>query len=326
VDAGLVAGGAAGRNGGFLLAGTAGFYHRTVERFGRERAAALYRLTLREMDRMTAETPEAIRRIGSVRLAIDEGERGDCRAHLEALLADGFPAERWEGPEGEGLVLPTDGTFQPVRRCRTLAQRALVRGARLFERTPALTISGNEVVTAEGKVSCRTVIVAVDGKLEAVLPELEGRVRTARLQMLATAPTDQVVPRPIYARYGWEYWQQLPDGGIALGGFRDVGGDGEWTHDIRPTRKVQRAMEDFLHDRLGVTAAVTHRWAAAASWNPSGLPLLEEVRPGVWAVGSYCGTGNVMGALAGRAVADLVSTGVSDEADLIRGKREAACQ
>ena len=39
IDAGPVAAGAAGRNGGFLLAGSYHFYHDAVERLGRERAS-----------------------------------------------------------------------------------------------------------------------------------------------------------------------------------------------------------------------------------------------------------------------------------------------
>ena len=40
VEAGRVGGGAAGRNGGFLLAGLALFYHDAVARYGRETARA----------------------------------------------------------------------------------------------------------------------------------------------------------------------------------------------------------------------------------------------------------------------------------------------
>src|SRR5687767_10318139 len=46
IDAGPVAGGAAGRNGGFLLAGGSRFHHAAGEAWGRERAAELYALTL----------------------------------------------------------------------------------------------------------------------------------------------------------------------------------------------------------------------------------------------------------------------------------------
>jgi gamma-glutamylputrescine oxidase len=318
IDAGHVAAGAAGRNGGFLLAGTSDFYHDAVQRHGREHARRIYQLTMDEVRRIADEAPEAVRIPGSLRVADSEEEADDCRRQLDALRADGFPAEWYAGPEGQGLLMPTDGAFNPLLRCRILARRAVRAGARLFEHAPAVDVRPGEVRTPAGTVRCGRVIVAVDGRLERVFPELEGRVRTARLQMLATAPTDEVrVPRPVYARWGYEYWQQLPDGRIALGGFRDAEGDGEWTEDAAPGAVIQARLEQFLRERIGVRAPVTHRWAASVGYTQTGLPLLEEVRDGVWAAGGYSGTGNVIGALCGRAAAELALTGASALADAL---------
>lgn len=304
IDAATVAGGAAGRNGGFLLAGLARFYHESVAQLGRERARAIYQVTLEQLERMRRETPEAIRRVGSLRIAEGEEEYRDCLEHLRALQADGFPAEPYEGPEGRGILIPSDGAFNPLLRCRLLAQGLLRDGVLLFEHTPALEIGSGMVRTPGGSIRCERVIVAVDGGLERLFPELAGRVRTARLQMLATAPAPEVsFPRPVYYRWGYEYWQQLPDGRIALGGFRDQGGEAEWTHEAEPGEEVQGRLERFLRERLGVRAEITHRWAALVAYTDTGWPILEEVRPGVWVIGAYSGTGNVVGAILGRQVA-----------------------
>lgn len=325
IDAGEVAGGAAGRNGGFLLAGTYDFYHDAVARHGHHRARAIYRRTMDEIRRIAAETPEAVRLTGSLRIADSDEEVEDCRHHLAALRADDLPAEWYDGPEGMGLLLPTDGAFNPLLRCRILAARAAQAGARLYEHTPAVEIGPGQVRTPRGTIRCDHVIVAVDGRLEAIFPELGDRIRTARLQMLATAPTDEVrIPRPVYARWGFEYWQQLPDGRVALGGFRDVGGDPEWTHDIDPSERVQTSLEGFLRERIGVRAPVTHRWAASVSFTSTGLPIVEEVRPGVVAVGGYSGTGNVIGALCGRAAAELALEGASELAGLLASASKTA--
>jgi glycine/D-amino acid oxidase-like deaminating enzyme len=313
IDAGHVASGAAGRNGGFLLAGTYDFYHDAVRRHGRDRARRIYGLTMDEIRRIAAETPEAVRQTGSLRVADSPEELEDCRLQFDALRADGFPIEAYDGPEGRGLLMPTDCAFNPLLRCRLLARREVRAGARLFEHAPALDVRPGEVRTPAGTVRCARVVVTVDGRLERLFPELEGRVRTARLQMLATAPTDEVrLPRPVYARWGYEYWQQLPDGRIALGGFRDAGGDGEWTHEAAPGEVIQARLEQFLRERIGVRAPVTHRWAASVGYTTTGLPLLDEVRPGVWVAGGYSGTGNVIGALCGRAAAELALTGASE--------------
>jgi gamma-glutamylputrescine oxidase len=152
--------------------------------------------------------------------------------------------------------------------------------------------------------------VAVDGCLERLLPELAGRVRTARLQMLATEPTTEIqLTRPVYARWGYDYWQQRPDGAIAMGGARDVAGDSEWTTNATPTDVVQRALERRLRLELGVEAPISHRWAASVGYTETGLPVTTQVRPGVWAVGGYSGTGNVIGTLLGRGMARWLHTG-----------------
>jgi gamma-glutamylputrescine oxidase len=320
LDAGMVAGGAAGRNGGFLLSGLARFYHDTVSELGREHASAAYRLTMLEMDRMTAQTPSAIRRVGSLRIATSPAELEDCRLQMAAMQEGGLPVTWYVGLEGEGLLIETDGAFNPLARCRLLAKQALEAGAQLFEHSSVTSLSGHEVCTQNAVVRCKKVIVAIDGKLEILLPELTGRVRTARLQMIASAPTNEVqLPRPVYARFGYEYWQQLPSGSISLGGFRDAAFEQEWTTNAQPSQPIQALLEQFMREKIGVKhALITHRWAASVSYSSQTLPVLTEVRENLWAIGGYSGTGNVVGAALGRIVAELVVLGSSENAAVFK--------
>ena len=318
VDAGAVGSGAAGRNGGFVLAGLAKSFHELVAQFGRDTAAALYRLTMDEIQRQAQCMPDIVRLTGSLRLAADAEELQDCRNQLAALRECGFAAEPYTGPEGEGILLPTDGVMLPLRRVRTMALGLRARQALLYENSPVRKLVPGSVVTDRGTVLCGTVIAAVDGRLEKIFPELRPRVRTARLQMLATAPAPEVnFTRPIYWRYGYEYWQQLPDRSIALGGFRDFALEAEWTHEVAPTEFIQGLLEKFLREHLKVRAPVTHRWAASVAYTADNLPILEQVRDKVWAVGAYCGTGNITGALSARAAARLACGQPSDWASLL---------
>ena len=324
VDAGAIGGGAAGRNAGFLLGGLADFFDENVRRWGGEIAAALYHHTLEEIRRMAAENPSDVSVTGSLRIAATSDELRNCEEHLQALRAHGFPAERYSGPEGTGLLIPTDGAYHPQRCLRAAAAQLDAQGVRLFEHTPVLAIAPGKVATPAGAVHCANVIVAVDGGLECLLPELAPRVRTARLQMLATAAAPDVsFPRPVYWRHGYEYWRQLPTGEIALGGFRDRGGDAEWTTEAAPSDNVQTLLAQFLRTRLRTTAAITHRWAACVAYTRDRLPILEEVRSRVWAVGAYSGTGNIPSRLSGRAAAQLADAGKSNWADLLRRARRA---
>jgi glycine/D-amino acid oxidase-like deaminating enzyme len=318
VDAVDVGAGAAGRNGGFLLSGAYDFYHDAIRLHGRERAYAIYQATLEEMQRIAEAAPDTVRWTGSRRIAASAWEVRDCQAQLNAMHADGLPCDWYEGDDGTGLTIPVDASFQPLARCRVLAQRAVARGAHLFSHTPVTEIAPGapgdafrvRVTTPQGCVFAKTVIVAVDGHLDRVLPELQGRVRTARLQMLATEPTNErIVPCPMYYREGYEYWQQTVDGRIALGGFRDKAGASEWSHDAVPTLVVQQLLEAFLREHLQVSAPIGHRWAACAGYSDNGLPIAEQVREHVYAIGAYSGTGNVIGALCARAIVALAADG-----------------
>ena len=308
IDAGRVAGAAAGRNGGLLRAGTSLFHHDAARSYGAARAARMYAATVTERERILTRFPGVARRTGYLRLATDAGEERDCRAHMTALQEARFPAEWYDGELGCGLLIRDDAVIDPLARCRLEAAAASGAGARLFEQSKAERLAEGRVETAGGEVRCRLVIVAVDGALATVVPELAGRVWPMRLQMLASAPHPPGFLRhALGTRWGWDYAQQLPDGTVAFGGCRDAGGDAERTADSGVTDVVQAALERRFQEVLRVAPGVTYRWSAIAGYTENGLPFLGEVRPGIWATGGYCGTGNLLGAVCGRAAAQLAS-------------------
>ena len=67
------------------------------------------------------------------------------------------------------------------------------------------------------------VVVATDGYTGGLVPFLDERVRATRGQVLVTEPLGRMLfPRPHYSRHGFDYWQQLPDGRLVIGGRRDA--------------------------------------------------------------------------------------------------------
>jgi glycine/D-amino acid oxidase-like deaminating enzyme len=284
------------------------------------RAVACYRATVAELERIYEESPEAATRVGSHRIAASDAEKGDCEAQYSAMVANGLPVERYEGPEGSGLCFANDGKLQPFARCTALAERAIAGGARLFENSPMRSFAPGRLLAGAGSVACRSVLVCVDGSLERVVPALAGAVRSSRLQMLATAPlSERIASRPVYQRYGLDYWQQLASGEIVLGGCRDTGEDDEWTTEAAVSEAVQRGLDQLLHSGLGIHAPVTHRWAGIVGYTPSGLPVVREVAPEMFVAGGYSGTGNVVGALAAKGLVGLALDGRSELAALFDG-------
>jgi glycine/D-amino acid oxidase-like deaminating enzyme len=97
----------------------------------------------------------------------------------------------------------------------------------------------------------------------------------ARGQVLTTEPLDeQLFACPHYARHGFDYWQQLTDGRIVLGGFRDFSILTEMTDEETTTEPIQQALDSFLVDLLGWMPEVTHRWAGIFGLTQDLLPLV----------------------------------------------------
>ena len=111
------------------------------------------------------------------------------------------PSRTTTARSAEGLYLPDDAATNPARRAVELATRLRDR-ARLHERTTVLSIQPGRVVTSAGTVFAPRVLVAVDGRLELLVPALAGTVRTARLQMLATSPVRDRLPCPVVRPLG----------------------------------------------------------------------------------------------------------------------------
>jgi gamma-glutamylputrescine oxidase len=319
LDAGRVAAGAAGRNGGFLLGGGAAYLHTAIQRWGVAAAVQQYRASLDELDRLCDRLgPDVVRRVGSIRLAglpgqphndAEESQRDaeltDCAAHAAALREHGFAVGDYDGPLGRGLVLPDDAAMNPARHALWLAAELGTR-AHLHEWTPVVRVSSGRVESQRGVVSCDVVIVAVDGRLDLLLPQLSGQVRTARLQMLATKPIRAArLPCPIYARWGYDYAQQDPAGRLFVGGGRDRFLAEEWTLDTTPTRPVQDWIEHVACRLADRPLDVTHRWGASAGFTPDGRPVCRVVLPRVVACGGYSGTGNLVGLISARAAVAL---------------------
>jgi gamma-glutamylputrescine oxidase len=327
LEAGTVAGGASGRNGGFLIAGTAAFHNDAREQYGAERARAMYARTLDAQRDVFALAEElgaghAVRKVGLLRLAVSEEEAEHVRDHAAALRADGFPGETVEREDlppalqRSGLVAcltDHDGALHPARWYRLLAGAAEAAGARICEgsavRGPVPAPDEGPVVTERGSVRARHVVVAADGALPALVPEYGARVRSRRLHMVATEPLPPTLDQLVYARWGYEYLQQRPDGRILAGGFSDVDADDSYTDSDAGSPAIWERVENYLREDLGATGAVTHRWAGVVGYSGDSLPYVGEVpgRTGLYVSGGYSGVGNVPGFMCGRDLADTIA-------------------
>jgi gamma-glutamylputrescine oxidase len=306
-EARKIAGGASGRNGGFALRGTAVPYNQARIRLGSDAALGLWRLTERYLERLAELAGDAFRPVGSLKLAADEAERNELRAEYEALREDGFEAEwldelpsRLAGRFPGAIRHPSDGALQPARWVRRLAALAAEAGAQVHEHSRVASLD---------EIEATYVVVATDGYSQGLLPELEAAVRPTRGQVVVTEPLEeQLFPLPHYARHGFDYWQQLLDGRLVVGGRRDATLEAENTAVEETTEVIQAQIEELIRELLGELPRITHRWAGLFGTTADGLPLVGRLggRDGVWVAAGYSGHGNVMGLMCGELVARAI--------------------
>jgi gamma-glutamylputrescine oxidase len=305
-DARGIAEGASGRNGGFALRGAAARYDVARETYGADAARELWTRTEAALDRLESLAGSAFRRTGSLRLAADVEERVEIRSEYEALRGDGFAAE-WQDalphlrPDFRGAIFhPGDGAVQPARFVGRLAGAAAEQG---------VAFRPHQRVAALEQLEAPEIVIATDGSGRGLLPELDDALWPARGQVLATEPLpEELFACPHYARQGFDYWQQLPDRRVVLGGFRDFSILTEMTDEETTTESIQDALSAFLEELLGWMPEVTHRWAGIFGLTQDLLPLVGRIprHDGMWVAAGYSGHGNVLGLLCGELVAGAI--------------------
>ncbi len=308
VDAREVAGGASGRNGGFALRGMPAAFDVTAESVGEDTASELMAWTEDAIDTIESLAGDSFRRVGSLRIAVDEEERDELRVEYEALVAAGFGAEWLEGSDlpvpgrfAAGLRHVPDGVLQPARWVRRLAGLAAEAGVEIREHVRVGSLD---------ELGGATVVVCVDGYPSGLLGPIEGLVIPTRGQVIATEPiSERLFEVPHYGRHGYDYWHQDVAGRIVAGGFRDVSFDTEFTAEEELTENVQRALRAFVNGLIGRELRVDYAWAGIFGMVMDFLPIVGRA-PGlenVWVAGGYSGHGNVLGFACGELVARAVA-------------------
>jgi glycine/D-amino acid oxidase-like deaminating enzyme len=323
--------GASGRNGGWCSAQFPVAASTLAREHGAEAARAQYR-ALRDS---IAEV---------VRVAHDEGIDADIATGGEVVLARRpaqllrAHADRVESDEFElgiseldadaararlaatGVVgatfTPHCAAIHPAKLVRGLADVVQARGARIYERTPAVGIEPYCVTTETGRVRAGTVVRATEG-YTARLPGLRRAIVPVYSLIIATEPLADSVweqiglaERETFSdhRHLIIYGQRTADGRLVFGGRgAPYHLNSRITDGYDRVPKVFAGLQRILIELFPVLAGtrITHRWGGplgiARDWHAS-----VGLSGGLAWAGGYVGDGVSTTNLAGRTLADLI--------------------
>lgn len=229
---------------------------------------------------------------------------------LEAGLGEGqemVDAARAEALTGHraycgGLLSPRDFAVHPLNLVRGEARAAAEAGARIFEGTPALSVSRGLVSTARGRVRAKTVVIAGNAYHRLMPGRLGGYVFPAGSYLIATEPLAEPpmppgAPAVADANVVLDYYRMTHDGRMLFGGRCNYSG--------RVPRNIAASMRPRM-ERLWPSlkdARITHAWGGNIAITISRNPMIAEVEPGIMVLQGYCGHGVNVTHIAAEAVA-----------------------
>ncbi len=334
--------GATGRNGGFLVGGTALGYPKLVETVGREHARNLHRLTLDGQELAFEVVAEEgidcdLRRNGTLGLDLNEESQEATRASQSVLAEDGFSIEVLDRQQLRDLIstpladhivgasyAPGDGLLHSSRYLAGIARAAERHGARLARATVTALASQNgttRVETTSGAIEAGRVVLALNAWSDTLVPELGGLIVPTRGQILAYEPSPRVFTTAVGTDITptGEYWQQTLDGSIVIGGHRASAPNGDMgVRDMVPTGDVTSRIEEILPSLFPelTSLKVARRWAGLMAFTSDRLPIVDAAPglAGAWMAGGFNGHGMTYGPRIGQLLAKAVTTGGTPDA------------
>lgn len=334
VDAQGPGAGASGRNAGFVMLGNAIEYPEIVAVRGRSAAQTLLELGRRNHREIREHFGERCehRQCGSLMLAEADDPRSVATLeHAAALLGeDGVALELAAPPSAlsgfaRALVIHEDGVVHPGKLLAALAEGLEGRRARVLalddRRGIAQLDAGPEHAPVE--LAFERVLVCANAFSRTLVPELDAWLTPQRAQVLLTEASAPIVDRPCYAGWGYDYFRQLADGSLLLGGRRHLFFDAEQTGEAEPSEAVQHALDEYRarHMPSSVGAAVRMRWAGIMGFSRDGLPLLGPLpdRTRTHVLAGFTGHGLGMALACGKLVARRMLDRVdAHERELVR--------
>jgi gamma-glutamylputrescine oxidase len=328
--------GATGRNGGFLVGGTASGFGAMAKRIGEDAA--------RQVETIAGEGRELAERVigeegidcdfrvpGTLLLALSDEELAEMRADVGSLAKSGFAGEILDRAQVQAMVqtplgeeiagamyAPTGALVHSERYLCGVAKAARRHGARLVRAgVTGLAPDGDatRVETTAGPLSAGRVVVALNAWTETLVPALGGKIMPVRGQILAYAPSARVFEAAIGASVTpmGEYWQQVPDGSIVIGGCRQDAPDGDvGVREMVPTDDVTERIEQVLPRLFPRLADLTveRRWAGLMAFTSDYVPVADAApeMPGVWVGGGFCGHGMPFGPRLGQLLAEAATS------------------
>jgi len=198
--------------------------------------------------------------------------------------------------------------IHPLNFALGLAAAAEAAGVVIYENSAVVSVKPGEPATVRGRsghVIADQVILACNGYLGGLEPEISERVMPINNFIVATEPLGDVAPLTedvavADSRFVVNYWRQTPDGRMLFGGGESYG---YRFPDIAAT--VRKPMLRVYPQLKGVK--LEYAWGGTLAITVPRVPCFRQVHSNVWSASGYSGHGVAMATMAGRILAEAIT-------------------
>ena len=260
-----------------------------------------------------------------------EGEARHAARYAEKLQRDyGYDQIEPLSREAIGRLIPSGvfaggemdhgaGHVHPLNYAIGLAQAAQAAGAVIHEgsEVTAITHGARPVVTtAAGQVTCDHLILACNGYLGGLEPQVAARVMPINNFIVATEPLGErareVLAEPVAVadtKFVVNYWRLSEDNRLLFGGGESYGY--RFPDIVKTVRKPMLEIYPGLRD-----VKIDHAWGGTLAITMTRNPCFLRVAPNILSASGYSGHGVALATLAGRILAEAVA-GQAERFDLM---------
>lgn len=297
VDKGKIGHGASGRNAGFITCGSTEHFSRMSSAYGEDKAEKIWKFTEHNHDLIVQEFgKEALSKMceyknrGSWTLAATEHEieiinqtvsklqdKGvDVKWYNERHVRDWLQCEGFYG----GAFYRNDGEIHPLKYLWHLASNTT--NTQIMENTEVFGVKeiGDHLIvkTDKRRITTNAIVLCTNAWTGQLFPWFNDKVVPMRGQIIVTEPVEPFL-EPCYCSFVLDYFRQLADGRVLIGGFRnaDVEKEVGFSDEINPT--INDKLEDFLNEHFPVLRGkrIDYRWAGIMGFAADGYPMVGSL-------------------------------------------------
>ena len=327
VEANRISWGASGRNGGQLIDGFVMDLDKFEKKVGKIGAEIAYQMGIESRDvvleRIKKHSIDCDLKFGFLDVAMNQGDIDDFHEWLEEKQENNYPhkmefitQENLKQHVGSdkyiaGVVNYGNGHLHPLNLCIGEARAIVDQGGAIFEQSLVKKITHGEnpkLITENGVVHAKKVILAGNAYLRKTEPKLAGAVIPAGSYIIATEPlseslANELLPSDMAVcdqRVGLDYYRLSADRRMLFGGLCNYSG--------RNPKSIKGVLQPKMLNVFPQLAGkrIDYEWGGYIGISINRIPQMGRIQNNTYYVQGYSGHGLCPTHIAGNVIADAI--------------------